>query len=105
MPGYILHQGAQIICLHGGNAMPTTASPQVFVSGMPITTQVPLYSIIGCPQSPPAGPPCVTAQWTTAALRVRSNGDAVLLFDSQATTTPNGVPLTIQSTQSKVLAE
>jgi hypothetical protein len=46
--------------------------------------------------------PCVTAQWTVAALRVRADGVPVLLQDSQAVTVPNGVPLTVTVTQPRV---
>jgi hypothetical protein len=105
MPGFVLHQGAQVICQHGGQAMPTVVNPRVKVSGMPITTMLPLYSVVGCPQNPPVGPPCVTAQWTTASTKVRAGGDAVLLLDSQAITTPNGVPLVVLSTQTRVQAQ
>jgi hypothetical protein len=101
MPGFLLHQGAQLTCLHGGQATPTAVNPRVKVNGMPITTMLPLYAVAGCPL-PPAGPSCVTAQWVTAALRVKAAGDAVLLLDSQAVTTPNGVPLVVLSTQTRV---
>lgn len=101
MPGFVLHQGAQLICLHGGQALPTVVNPRVSVGGMPITTMAPPYTVVGCPL-PPGGPPCVTAQWVVAALRVKAGGDAVLLFDSQAVTTPNGVPLVVLSTQTRV---
>jgi hypothetical protein len=101
MPGFVLHQGAQVICSHGGQATPIVPNPRVTVSGMQVTTMTPLYSIAGCPL-PPAGPSCVTAQWVTGALRVQAGGDPVLLFDSQAITTPNGVPLVVLSTQTRV---
>jgi hypothetical protein len=44
----------------------------------------------------------VTAQWVTAAVRVRAGGLPVLLQDSQAICVPNGTPLTIVMTQVRV---
>ena len=46
--------------------------------------------------------PCVTANWVTAALRVRAGGQPVLLQDSQAVCVPNGTPLTVAMTQLRV---
>jgi hypothetical protein len=104
VPGFILHQGAQLICAHGGQATPMSPNPRVKVSGMAVSTMSPLYQVAGCPY-PTAGPSCVTAQWVTAATRVQANGDPVVLFDSQAMTTPNGVPLKVLSCQSRVQAQ
>jgi hypothetical protein len=46
--------------------------------------------------------PCVTAQWVSAATRVRAGGQPVLLQDSQAVCNPNGTPLNIVVTQVRV---
>ena len=103
MPGFILHLGAMVQCAHAGQAQPTVTNPRVTVSGQPIVTQPTLYTIAGCPFTTPGGPqPCLTAQWLTAATRVFSNGVPVLLLDSQAICTPNGTPLMITSTQTRV---
>jgi hypothetical protein len=40
----------------------------------------------------------------TAATRVTSNGQPVLLLDSQALCAPNGTPLLIVTTQTRVTA-
>ena len=103
MPGFLLHLGATVMCAHAGQAMPTAPSPRVLVSGQPIVTQTAPYSIAGCPFNISGSPsPCVTAQWVTAATRVMSNGAPVLLLDSQAICTPNGTPLIIALTQTRV---
>lgn len=102
MPGFLLHQGATVLCLHGGQAQPTVPNPRVKVSGQPIVTQVAPYVITGCSLPPPAGGPCVTAQWITAALRVTAEGMPVLLQDSQAICAPTGTPLNIVVTQIRV---
>src|SRR5262245_33235730 len=99
MPGFVLHVGAQVMCLHGGQATPTTPNPRVAVSGQSITTMPTLYTIAGCPLVPPPLPPCVTAQWITAATRVVAGGAPVLLFDSQAICTPTGTGVVVLSTQ------
>ncbi len=104
MPGFLLHAGATVMCAHAGQAMPTTVNPRVTVMGQPIVMQPAPYTIAGCPFTTPAGSPlpCVTAQWTTAATRIMSNGMPVLLLDSQAICAPNGTPLLITVTQTRV---
>lgn len=105
MPGYLLHAGATVLCAHGGQATPTVPSPRVRVAGQPITTLSGPYAIAGCPFNVSGGPvPCVTAQWTVGATRVRSGGVPVLLQDSQAICAPNGTPVTITVTQVRVKA-
>jgi len=47
-------------------------------------------------------PPCATAQFVTAATRVRAGGVPVLLQDSQSTCVPTGTPLNIVVTQVRV---
>jgi hypothetical protein len=103
MPGFLLHQGATVLCAHGGQAQATSPNPQVKVSGQAIVTQAAPHTVAGCPFTPAAVPsPCVTAQWITAATRVRANGLPVLLQDSQATCAPNGTPVSIPVTQTRV---
>ena len=104
MPGPLLHYGALIVCAHGGQAQPTAPSSKVFVSGQPIAVQPMPHVVTGCPFTTPAGNPlpCVTAQWVTGATRVFSNGQPVLLMDSQAICTPTGTPLFITGIQTRV---
>lgn len=104
MPGFLLHLGATVQCAHAGQAQPTITNPRVTANGQPIVTQPGPYTIAGCPFTTPAGSPmpCVTAQWVSAATRVLSNGMPVLLMDSQAICTPNGTPLLIMATQTRV---
>jgi hypothetical protein len=103
MPGYMLHMGATVICSHGGQAMPTMPNPRVKVSSQPIVTQPTMYTVAGCPFVSGSNPlPCVTASWVSAAVRVKAGGVPVLLQDSQAITTPNGVPLNVLVTQVRV---
>jgi len=106
MPGFILHQGATVLCMHGGMAQPTTPNPRVKVSGQPVVTQPPPYTLAGCPFVTPGGTPqpCVTAQWVMAAIRVKANGMPVLLQDSQAVCAPNGTGVNIVITQVRVQA-
>lgn len=98
MPGFLLHLNAQVICGHGGQAVPMAPQPRVLVSGQPITTMPRPYLVGGCPNLPP----CMMAQWITGATRVTALAEPVLLFDSQAITAPNGAPLIVLSTQTRV---
>lgn len=104
MPGFLLHAGAVVQCVHAGPAQPVAPNPRVLVNGQPIVMQPAPYVITGCPFNVSGAPvPCVTAQWTTAATRILSNGMPVLLLDSQAICAPNGTPLLILSTQTRVM--
>ena len=103
MPGFLLHVGATVLCSHGGQAQATVPNPRVRVGGQPIVTQAAPHAVAGCPFNVSGSPvPCVTANWITAAVRVRAGGQPVLLQDSQSITVPNGTPLSIVSTQVRV---
>jgi hypothetical protein len=92
-----------VLCSHGGQAQPTVPNPRVTVSGQPTVTMAAPYAIAGCALPPPTAGngPCVTAQWITAATRVTSNGQPLLLLDSQAICAPTGTPLIIVATQTR----
>lgn len=103
MPGFLLHVGATVLCSHGGQAQPTVPNPRVMVSGPPTVTVTGPYAIAGCVFNVSGAPsPCVTAQWVSAATRLTSNGQPLLLLDSQAICAPNGTPLMIVTTQMRV---
>lgn len=103
MPGFLLHVGATVLCAHAGQAQPTAPNPRVKVGGQPVVTQAAPYTVAGCPFNISGAPsPCITAQWVTAATRVRVGGLPVLLQDSQAICAPNGTPLNIVVTQVRV---
>lgn len=106
MPGFLIHVGASALCAHGGQAQPTTANPRVTVSGQPSVTLAAPWLIAGCalPPPPAANGPCVSAQFVSAATRVTSNGQPLLLIDSQALCTPTGTPLSIVASQTRVSA-
>lgn len=104
MPGFLLHVGATVLCSHGGQAQPTVSNSRVTVSGQPTVTMSGPYTVAGCtlPPPPAANGPCVTAQWVSAATRLTSNGQPLLLLDSQAICAPTGTPLMIVSSQTRV---
>jgi len=103
MPGFLLTAGASVQCAHGGAAQPILPAARVKVLGQPVVSQGP-YQIAACVNPPPPANtgPCLTATWTTAALRVKVMGVPLLLQDSQAICTPTGTPLTIVMTQTRV---
>jgi hypothetical protein len=106
MPGFVLHQGATVTCLHGGQAMPTKPDLRVSVSGMKVTVQPVPYTVAGCTLPPPTAGngPCVTAQWMTGALRVKASGQPLLVRSSQAVCAPTGTGVIIAATQIRVRA-
>jgi hypothetical protein len=104
MPGFLVHLNATVLCLHAGQAQPTSVQPRVQVGGQPVVTQPTPYVIAGCtlPPPPAANGPCVTAQWVTGATRVLAGGLPVLLQDSQAVCVPTGTGLQVVATQTRV---
>ena len=103
MPGYLLHVGATVLCTHGGQAQATVPNLRVKVSGQSIVTQPSPHTVVGCVFNISGAPsPCVTAQWTVAATRIRAGNMPVLLQDSQAVCVPNGTPVNIVVTQTRV---
>jgi hypothetical protein len=102
MPGFLVHLGATVLCMHAGQAQPTAPNPRVLVGGQPIVTQATPYVVAGCTLASVPSPPCATAQFVTAAVRVRANGVPVLLQDSQAVCVPTGTGLNIIVTQVRV---
>lgn len=104
MPGPLLHVGAVVTCSHAGQATPTVPNPRVTVSGQPTVLVTSPYAVAGCALPPPPGGngPCVTAQFVTSALRITSNGQPLLLMDSQALCVPTGQPLLVVGTQPRV---
>lgn len=106
MPGYILHQGATVLCAHGGQAQATVPNPRVKVAGQMTVQQPNPWTIAGCPFVAGVTPmPCVTAQWIVGSMRVKSGQMPLLLQDSKAICAPNGTPVNIVLTQVRVKAQ
>lgn len=106
MPGFMIHVGASVLCSHGGQAQATMPNPRVTLSGQPSVTLSAPWLVAGCalPPPPAANGPCVSAQFVTAATRVTSNGQPLLLFDSQAICAPTATPLLIVASQTRATA-
>lgn len=100
MAGFLLHQGAVVMCAHGGQAMPTVPNPRVLVMGMPTATIAGPWVVAGCPLAPPLPPPCVTGQWVMGTVRVTSMGQPLTVQSGAAVTMPSGgtlLPVTMQT--------
>ncbi len=104
MSAFMLHENAIVLCLHAGQAKPIMTDQRVKVSGQKIVTQPYPYMISGCvlPPPPTGNGPCVSAQWTSTAMRVKASGLPVLFKDSQALCAPTGTGLNIILTQLRV---
>ena len=106
MPGPLVTAITPANCAHMGKATPTVPNPRVTVNSQPTVLISSPYVVAACPFATGAGPlPCVTAQFTTAATRVQSGGQPLLLADSQAVTVPNGVPVLFIPDQTRVIAQ
>ena len=104
MPGFLLHQGAVVMCAHGGQTMPTVPNPRVLVMAMPTATIAAPWVVAGCPFVPPAPGPCVTAQWVLGTLRVTSLGQPLIVQSGVAVCVPTGTPLLPVTMQTRVAA-
>lgn len=106
MANYMLDSSSTVMCLHAGQAQPAVTNPRVKMNGQPIVTQSSTYTVSGCSMPPPTtgNGPCVTAQWVSAAVRVKAGGTPVLTKDSQAVCAPTGTGLNIINTQIRVKA-
>ncbi|MCM0676057.1 hypothetical protein NCC78_15355 [Micromonospora phytophila] len=104
MPGNLVHQGAVVICGHGGQAQPTVPNPRVTVGGQATVLLTPPWSVAGCPLPPVSGGPCVTGMWTVGTTRVTSLGQPLVVSAGAATCAPTGVPLTVTVSQPRVVA-
>ncbi|MBD2080291.1 hypothetical protein [Leptolyngbya sp. FACHB-17] len=104
MPGYLVQQGATVICAHGGQAQPTVPNPRVKLGRQPTVLQTSPYTIAGCSNPPPTANvgPCTTANWTSGSMRVKSMGQPVILQDSLSVCVPTGTPLTVAVAQLRV---
>ncbi|MGH7512757.1 MAG: hypothetical protein ACREOQ_07535 [Gemmatimonadales bacterium] len=98
----LVHDQAVVQCDHLGPARPMTTNLRVKVSGQKVVTRDATYTITGCGLSASGSTPCATAQWTSAASRVKAGGVAVVLTSSKATCTPTGASLQIVTTQTRV---
>ncbi len=105
MPGFLVHVGATVMCSHAGQATPLVPNPRVLVSGQPTVTIAGPYAVAGCALTGTPNPPCVTAQWTSGAARVTSNGQPLVVQSSQAICAPTGTPLIVAVTQTRVTGQ
>jgi hypothetical protein len=104
VPGFLIQQGATVMCMHGGQALPTVPSPDVSLDGMPAVTIAAPWAIAGCAGIPSSVPPCVTAQWTAGTTRVTSFGQPLVIVGGTALSTPAGTPLLPIVSQVRVTA-
>jgi uncharacterized Zn-binding protein involved in type VI secretion len=102
MPGFLVQLGAQIQCPHGGRVQIVPAGGMVMSSNMPVVTLGDVYTVVGCPQQPPLGPPCTTVTWSVGAARVKIGGRPALVQSAVGQCVPNGVPPIIAQTQTRV---
>jgi hypothetical protein len=105
MPGPILHQGAVVMCSHGGMATPTAPVPRVLVIALPVATIAAPWAIAGCAFTPPTFPgPCLTGQWMLGATRVMALGQPVAILGGVSVCAPTGTPMIPSVAQTRVIA-
>jgi hypothetical protein len=85
----VLTAASALRCAHGGTIVDAAPYPRVRVSGQPVATLAGAFTVAGCP----ASPPCVTAQFTQGALRVRAGGAPLVTTASPGISLPNGSPV------------
>ena len=104
MPGFVVHVGSTVLCMHAGQAQPTAPFPRVLVSGMPVVTMTAPYAVAGCALTGTPNPPCTTAQWVVGSTRVLAGGVPLVIMGGMAVCVPTGTGLTVVATQTRVLA-
>ena len=102
--GYLVQQGATVLCGHAGQAQPTAPNPRVLLDGAAAVGLAAPWSVVGCPFPPASGGPCTTATWTTGTVRVTSSGQPLVVQGGSATCVPTGVPLSVTAVQVRVIA-
>lgn len=109
MGDYLFHVSAVATCPHQTGQISTIVSnPRVKVSSQPVATLQDQYLVAGCTFTVP-GPkpqPCIKVQWLMGALRVKANGNSVVLQTSpglckSAEEIPQGPP-SVKFTQRRV---
>jgi hypothetical protein len=107
MAAFLLHEGAVVRCAHQAPASPLRSNPRVRVSGQPTIVLSTPYRVSGCPHPVNSSTkvPCVLGSWTSAASRVRSSGEPLVLTDSDSTSVNNGASFHVESSQRRVKAE
>jgi hypothetical protein len=81
MPGFLLHVGAAMTCIHQGIATVAPTQPRVLVSGQPVANISAVIAVAGCVFTVP-GPkpqPCVLIKWTMPSTRFLIAGQPVAL--------------------------
>jgi len=104
MPGFLIQEGAMVMCVHGGHATPVVPNPAITVDGMPTCLLPDPWVIAGCAGVPPVVPLCVTAQWVLGTTRVTSFGLPLLVQSSQAVFVAGGTTLFPIVTETRVTA-
>lgn len=102
--GYLVQQGATVICAHAGQAQPSTPAPRVSLAGSKAVALPSPWTVSGCSLPPQAGGPCATATWSVGTVRVKSMGQPLVIQGGTATCVPTGVPLTVTVAQVRVKA-
>jgi hypothetical protein len=102
--GFLVQEGATVLCAHAGQARPTVVNLRVSMSRRSAVNLAPPWTVSGCPLPPNAGGPCVTGTWTSGTARVRSQGQPFVVQGGSATCAPTGVPLNVVLAQARVRA-
>ena len=81
MPGFLLHVGAEMKCLHQALAVIAPSQLRVLVGGKPVATMTSKIKVVACPFTVP-GPkpqPCLTVKWSMPTTRVLIGGKPALV--------------------------
>ena len=109
MAGLIVTVGATALCPHAGSVSIVSTNTRVLLGGQPAATSADSFLIAGCAFTVgPKAQPCVKVQWLVPAVRVKVNGQPVILQNStglclSAEQIPQGAP-NVVVTQPRVTA-
>lgn len=113
MPGFIITFANNVLCTHGGKAMPFPPAGRVISGGLGVVTLAHQYAIVGCgfpAATSGAQPPCALGQLFSGSKRVLSMGLPIALLPESVASSkgsPNPTPLIVMPappTQQRVIA-
>jgi hypothetical protein len=105
MSGYVLHEGALVLCSHPpGVATPDNVSSRVTVSGHALVTVFMQYTVSGCALTGSSPNACTRGTWIRGASRVTADNMPVALDSGSSMCLASFEPLDPKLFQRRVTA-
>jgi hypothetical protein len=102
----VLTKTSVVFCAHGGNCTSVVGAPRLRILGQPVVTAGTPWIVAGCPMVGPNNVPlpCTTVNFVSFSVRVKTNGQPLLLQSSVGIAQPTGAPVRVVTVQPRVQA-